>query len=88
MWHQMQIGPLKETPRGSKYIMTVTDYFSKWAEAEPLNDKSATSVGYVNLVDWNGGMEWWSGLLEWSTGLDYWSATPTSRYNLALSVIA
>ena len=34
--------------------------------------------GYVNSVDWNGGMERWSGLLEWSTGLDYWSATPTN----------
>ena len=41
-----------------------------------------------NRVREFGGLEWWSGLLEWSTGLDYWSATPTSRYNLALSVIA
>ena len=22
---------------------------------------------YVNLLEWNDGMEWWSGLLEWST---------------------
>ena len=35
-------------------------------------------IGYMNSVDWNGGMERWSGLLEWSTGLDYWSATPTN----------
>ena len=41
------IGPLKETPRGSKYTVTVTDYFSKWAEAEPLKDKSATSVADI-----------------------------------------
>ena len=41
------IGPLKETPRGSKYIITVTDYFSKWAEVELLMDKSATSVADV-----------------------------------------
>ena len=34
--------------------------------------------GYVNSVDWNGGVERWIGLLEWSTGLDYWSATPTN----------
>ena len=26
----------------------------------------------MNLLEWNGRMEWWSGLLEWSTGLDYW----------------
>ena len=25
--------------------------------------------GYVNSVDWNGGMEWWSGLLDWTTGV-------------------
>ncbi len=30
------IGPLPETTRGNKYIVTVTDYFSKWAEAAPL----------------------------------------------------
>ena len=36
------------------------------------------SIGYVNSVDWNGGMERWIGLLEWSTGLDYWNATPTN----------
>ena len=50
VWHQIGmdlIGPLKETPRGSKYIITVTDYFSKWAEAEPLMNKSATSVADV-----------------------------------------
>ena len=40
--------------------------------------ENTIKFGYVNLVDWNGGMEWWSGLLEWSIGLDYQSATPTS----------
>ena len=29
------IGPLPETPRGNKYIATLTGYFSKWAEAVP-----------------------------------------------------
>ena len=50
VWHQIGtdlIGPLKETPRGSKYIITVTDYFSKWAEAEPLMNNLATSVADV-----------------------------------------
>ena len=44
IWHQVGmdlIGPLTETPRGNKYIVTKTDYFSKWAEAGPLPDKSA-----------------------------------------------
>lgn len=38
------VGPLPETPRGNKYIVTLTDYFSKWAEAAPLPDKTANGV--------------------------------------------
>ena len=38
------VGPLPETPRGHKYIVTVTDYFSKWPEASPLRDKTAVGV--------------------------------------------
>ena len=38
------IGPLHTTPRGNKYVVTLTDYFSKWAEAAPLVDKSALGV--------------------------------------------
>ena len=38
------VGPLKKTPRGNKYIVTLTDYFSKWAEAALLPDKSAVGV--------------------------------------------
>ena len=47
IWNQVGmdlIGPLKETPRGNKYIVTLTDYFSKWAEAAPLQDKCAIGV--------------------------------------------
>ena len=35
-WHQLGmdlVGPLHKTPRGNKYIMTITDYYTKWAEA-------------------------------------------------------
>ena len=35
------IGPLKETPRGNKYIITSTDASSKWPDAETLPSKSA-----------------------------------------------
>ena len=38
------VGPLNETPRGNKYIVTLTGYFTKWVEAAPLPDKSAASV--------------------------------------------
>ena len=37
-------GPLPETSRGNKYIITATDYFSKWPEAGPLKDKTAIGV--------------------------------------------
>ena len=38
------IGPLPETTRGNKYIMTVSCYFSKWPEATSLPNKSAIGV--------------------------------------------
>jgi hypothetical protein len=38
------IGPLPETARGNRYIITLTDYFSKWAEAAPLPSKHAEGV--------------------------------------------
>ena len=47
IWHQVGmdlIGPLPETSLGNKYIITLTNYFSKWAEATALPDKTAVSV--------------------------------------------
>ena len=38
------IGSMPETPHGNKYIITLTDYFSKWAEAAPLPDKTPLGV--------------------------------------------
>ena len=38
------IGPLPETQKGNKYIMTVSCLFSKWPEATALPDKTATGV--------------------------------------------
>ncbi len=47
VWYQLGmdlVGPLPETPAGNKYIMTITDYYTKWAEAGALKDKTASSV--------------------------------------------
>ncbi|KAM3605029.1 uncharacterized protein V6R79_019457 [Siganus canaliculatus] len=38
------IGPLKETACGNKYVLTMTDLFSKFVVAEPLQSKSAVEV--------------------------------------------
>ena len=43
-WGIDLVGPLVETPRGNKYIIGATDYFSKWPEAQPSARKNAISV--------------------------------------------
>ena len=25
------------------------------------------------MVEWNGGMEWWTGMVEWNGGLEWWN---------------
>ena len=42
------VGPLPETCRKNKYIVTVTDYFSKWPEGAPLKEK--TPVGVADFL--------------------------------------
>ena len=47
IFHQLGmdlIGPLPETAQGNKCIITLTDYFSKWAEAAPLPSKHAAGA--------------------------------------------
>ena len=38
------MGKLPMTTAGYQYILTATDYFTKWVEAFPLQDKSAFAV--------------------------------------------
>ena len=47
VWHRIGVdlvGPLPETSRGYKYLITCTDYFSKWPEAAPLKAKPAEGM--------------------------------------------
>ena len=42
------IGPVSpEAEDGSKYILTVSDYFTKWVEAIPTIDNKAVTVAAV-----------------------------------------
>ena len=46
-WHQVGVdlvGPLPMSKNGYKYILTCCCYFTKWSEAIPLKDNSASSV--------------------------------------------
>ena len=38
------MGPFVESSQGNKYIFTATDYYTKWVEAFPIPNKSATVV--------------------------------------------
>ena len=45
------IGPLPVSLHRNRYILAITDYFSRWAEAYPLPDITAESTA-VCLADW------------------------------------
>ena len=47
------VGPLPVTPAGNKFLMTITDYYTKWAVAAALKDKTALSVANVLYTRYN-----------------------------------
>ena len=48
------LGPLPETPRGSKYILVVSDYFTKRKEAYSLKNMEATSLARAFINEFVG----------------------------------
>ena len=50
VWERLSVdltGPHPRTKRGSQYILTCIDHFSKWAEAFPIPNKEAVTVARV-----------------------------------------
>ena len=43
---------LPQTTRGNKYILTIIDLFTKWAEAIPLADQKATTIAKAVVDNW------------------------------------
>jgi hypothetical protein len=43
------LGPLPVTPRGNKYILTITDYFTKWVEIFAVPDQTAVTCAQTML---------------------------------------
>ncbi|XP_057193905.1 plac8 onzin related protein 1 isoform X3 [Triplophysa rosa] len=41
------IGPLPETARTNKYVLTMTDLYTKWVIAEPMQSKTAAEVSAI-----------------------------------------
>lgn len=49
-WQRLAIdftGPLDETPRGNKWILVVTDHFTRWCDAYPLPEATAAATAKI-----------------------------------------
>ena len=43
------LGPFPESIRGNKYVLAVTDYFTKWVEIFPIPDQTAPTCAEIIL---------------------------------------
>ena len=48
------LGPFPESTKGNKYILAVTDYFTKWVEIYAILDQSAITCAKVILDEFIG----------------------------------
>ena len=46
------IGPLPKSRRGNKYVLVISDYFTRWAEAVSLPNQEASTVAQALMNEW------------------------------------
>lgn len=50
-WGLHVVGPMTKSSTGHLYILAATDYFSKWAEAIPLNEVKKENVAHLIRIN-------------------------------------
>ncbi|KAA3678571.1 uncharacterized protein DEA37_0003326 [Paragonimus westermani] len=46
------VGPIPTSRRGSKYILVIVDYFTKWCEALPIPNQEASTITSLFVNEW------------------------------------